>query len=513
MSEKLQEQLVKLAEAIASEKFTDPGESFDNFMSVTLGDKTYFDMNEGELKQVRDFARKLAASDELVTAIIELFVTHIVGDGLYTQITPKELGKDPEKIADIIESDPQIKTLRDNWEAFTTVNKFNGVAKNWIIRRHRDGEAILRLFRDAKIQFGSLKVPAIRFIEPDYIKGDNGKDIRHGIKTDPNDVMSILAYLYNTDGEAKPIDPKDVIHDKANVDVNFYRGFTTFYSIFTNIRRISKNLVNVSVLTGIQSAIALIRKHDTANQSKLQTFVARNSDGRPRINSGSGKPQLAVQLGAGTVIDAGPGIDYDFPAHQIKADQYIEVIKREIGTVATRTHLPLPWLLGEELQKPLSEGSPTVKFLRGEQGSLFDQVIELFWMVQESMGVNPDIRQKYNITVFGPELAVGTAEEEARVGEIEVRNGVLSPQTWAARRRRNWLIERAQTIQHRRTKQPGEVMPGDAGNTNVSNTQPSASDGGDGKTKKNPQQQEEVDLDNIEVVVENGQLIIKPKHG
>ena len=99
------------------------------------------------------------------------------------------------------------------------------------------------------------------------------------------------------------------------------------------------------------------------------------------------------------------------------------------------------------------------------------------------MGVDPALRLKYCAEFFGPELAIGSALDQARVNEIEERSGALSPQTWCSQVGRNWAVERAGMIQHRETVQPNEVMPGDLGNTNVTPDQKSAGQGGDGETK------------------------------
>ncbi len=148
--------------------------------------------------------------------------------------------------------------------------------------------------------------------------------------------------------------------------------------------------------------------------------------------------------------------------------------------VGIRFVLPVEWLKSGQPDKPLDEGSPTIKNFRTEQQRLYTPLEELFWRVQFAMGIDESKRAEFKVSFFGPNLATASTLDQAHANEIEQRAGVLSPQTWCAMNRRNYVAERANTIKHRLTKQPDEVMPGDLGNTN-----PGADGkGGDGVSKK-----------------------------
>lgn len=469
-----------IKEAIASEKFIDPDEQFAGWLPLTMGDKKVFDFAEIELKAIRDLARVLSVSDEVCVNVIKHYQNHIIGDGITINIMPIDLGSDPAKIADALD-DSKIKKMKDNWTAFCKANNFDNRLRDWVKRVHRDGEAFLRIFKNGA-EYAGIKVPAVRFIDPFFIKDAQGAPM--GIIID-KDAETVKAYHYKTDDQDKTIKAEEIIHDKRNVDIDTLRGFSSFWSIFTNVRRLSKNMVNVSVLTSILSAIALVRKHTGATQSKIDAFLAKNSDGRSRTNSVSGKNQYAQQFNAGSVLDAPTNVEYDFPAHTVQSENYIKVIDKELAMVALAFVLPVEWLKSEEPKTELSHGSPVIKNFQAEQQILFAHVEDLFWRVQDLMGVDSKVRLKYKVEFFGPTLAVGSALDQARVNEIEERSGALSPQTWCAMKGRSWALERANTIKHRLTAQPGEVMPGDSGNTNIDGTQAAAGQGGDGQTKKN----------------------------
>jgi hypothetical protein len=109
---------------------------------------------------------------------------------------------------------------------------------------------------------------------------------------------------------------------------------------------------------------------------------------------------------------------------------------------------------------------------------MFEDIQDIFWVVQGMMGVNVEsVAVKYDLLFNGKRLAVGKALDEARVDEILQKIGAQSPQTTASKHGNNWAQERAGTIKHRNTVQPGEVMPGDSGKTDAGGSQ-------DGMTKK-----------------------------
>lgn len=480
--------LLREASSLASERMVDPDESFVNYLPLQMGLQKNFYFNSQQQQQIRNTCRAMYASDEVAQNCVIHHQAHTVGDGLTLKIIPKDLGKDPKKLADSLQ-DETIKTMTENWEIFCYANNFTDRLLNWVERVHRDGEVFLRFF-EAGLKYAGKTVPSIRFIDPGYITPFPDGTYRDdsGIKFG-TDFESPKSYHYQPSEDdsttAKTISADEILHDKRNVDLETPRGLPTFYSILTNLRRVSKNLTNVSVLTSILSSIALIRKHETATGAKIDNFLNRQSDGRNRTNPVSGRQQMARYMDPGTVLDAPNGVTYDFPAHAIQSENYIKVIDKELAHIASRFVLPVEWLLGKETQNPLGEGSPVIKNFRKEQAKLYKHVTEIFWKVQSMMGVAPELRLKYCAEFFGPELGVGSTLDQARANEIKLRNGAMSPQTWASEDGRNWAVERAGMIQHRETAQPNEVMPGDSGNTNIDANQKSTGQGGDGETKKN----------------------------
>ncbi len=123
------------------------------------------------------------------------------------------------------------------------------------------------------------------------------------------------------------------------------------------------------------------------------------------------------------------------------------------------------------------------RLLYGKGSDTRGKLHEMWDKVQTMYGVSPENLKKFRPEFYGPRIPVANALDEARIGEIEQRCGVLSPQTWASSLGRNWFIERLGQLKHRATKAEDEVMPGDAGNTNVTGGQQDAGQGGSGDKK------------------------------
>src|SRR5205085_12631406 len=103
-----------------------------------------------------------------------------------------------------------------------------------------------------------------------------------GILTDREDVETVLAFC--VDGQW--IDAGEIQHRKANVDGNVRRGLPLFFPVRKNLRRAEKLLRNMSVVAEIQSAIALVRRHQGATRTAVQQFVAGQADATTASPSG-----------------------------------------------------------------------------------------------------------------------------------------------------------------------------------------------------------------------------------
>lgn len=460
----------------AAEMGDDGAENFDGWLPLRLaGSSNYYDYTLSELKAIRDVARTTTDTNEVARNIQLHRRNFIIGRGIRIDIYAEDLGDDPQKLA-AAKEDAQVRKMKSNWKQFCDTNTFTERLWEWCNRADRDGEVYLRLFDDT--------IPKIRFVDPDYIESDD-TDKPFGIIYDEADAETPAAIAYKspvTDTDEE-IPAEDMIIDKRNVDMVAPRGISSFWPVLANLRRLEKILVNSSVLATVQAAITMVRKHDTATAPRVQNFIRGQSDGINRTDS-NGKTIYARKVRPGTVLDAPKGTSYEFPSHNVDASSFVKIAEHELGHIAAAFVLPVEWLLTTEPTEPLTPGSPVVANFEVEQQRMFNKVAEVFWKVQNMMGVNTERNKiKYTLYFNGKRLAVGKALDEARVDEILTRVGGTSPQEIAAKNGNNWTISRANVIKHRATKQPGEAMPGDAGNTNPASQ---IDNGGDGNTKKTP---------------------------
>lgn len=488
----------KEAITTASQYYTDPDEAFDGWLAIGLGFQSQYLLTEGHLRLIRDTARIVCCTNDIAKAIVFLYQTYVVGDGVTTVVLPTDIGA----IGDIeayVDAKPEAEQLQliDNWKNFCKRNDLPERLDEHVERILRDGEAIHHLGKEAE------EVVA-KFVDPSFITGEQkyrGRIVGGnacGVRTDEKNRESIVALLYNDGGGENEIKPENFVFDKRGSDKNITRGISAFYPVFARLRRIEKLMVNVSVLAQIQSAIALIRKHPQTSGVQLGNFVARRANGGFKNDAVTGVDVLAQKFPRGAVVDA-KGFDYDFPAHSVATKNFLEVCHAELMHVAAVFLLPFKWLIGEELDAPLEPGSRVTKNFKRQQRLLYGngehtrgKLHEMWDKVQALNGVSPETLKKYRPEFYGPPIPVANALDEARIGEIEQRCGVLSPQTWASKLGRNWFIERIGQLKHRATKQEDEVMPGDAGNTNVTPDQKSAGQGGDGEKKNKAKPAKEV---------------------
>ncbi|HWC90404.1 MAG TPA: phage portal protein, partial [Pirellulales bacterium] len=209
-------------------------------------------VNEQQLCELRAECRLLAATNEFAINGHENRVSYLVGTGHTYRAAVRKGSKAEAALA------AQVQNVLD---AFVRENKWQRRQQEIVRRLDRDGEAFLRLFVDRQ---GCTRV---RFVEPDQIvtPGDRVSDSASsfGVLTDAEDVETVLAFFI--DGQR--VDAGQIQHRKANVDGNVKRGLPLFFPVRKNLRRAEKLLRNMSVVAEIQSAIALIRKHQGGTRS------------------------------------------------------------------------------------------------------------------------------------------------------------------------------------------------------------------------------------------------------
>ncbi|MGA2031679.1 MAG: phage portal protein [Thermoguttaceae bacterium] len=381
--------------------------------------------NEQQLAEIRLQCRTLAVNNEFAINGHENRISYVVGSGHSYRVMAAPAGGAREQLV------ADVQALLDQ---FVRINKWHKRQQEIVRRKDRDGECFLRLFTAAD---GSTRV---RFVEPGQVAappqrvGDPAAAL--GVQTERDDVETVLGYWI--DGQL--VDAREIQHRKANVDANVKRGLPLFYPVRKNLRRAEKLLRNMSTVAEIQSAIALIRKHQAATGAALDQFVRDQAN--VTVSGPTAFPASHFRrYGPGTILDATAETDYEFPAAGIDAGRFVTVLQAELRAIASRLVMP-EFMLSSDASNAnyastmVAEG-PAVKMFDRLQHDMIEDDLELIDRVVEravQAGRLPaETLDAVDIQAVPPALGVRDRLREAQADQILVRSGAMSVDTMALR--------------------------------------------------------------------------------
>ena len=376
------------------------------------------------LDLLRTECRLLAYSNEFALNALENRVNYVIGQGHRYQAVAKQ----PEDIA-------LAQKVQDIFDTFCEENDWTRRQREIMRRRDRDGEVFCRLFPSRK---GVLQ---LRFVEPEQVATPpryfNEPNMSFGIQTDPHDTETILGYWI----DGTWVDADSIFHRRANVDSNVKRGLPLLTPVRKNLRRAEKLLRNMSVVAEIQSAIALIRKHQTTEREAIRQFVQNQQSMKTVVDSETGQVRTFQHFSPGTIIDSGNNTEYQFPASAIDASKYILVLQAELRAIASRLVMPEFMLTSDAsnanyASTMIAEG-PAVRMFERLQHEIIGEDRQLFKAVIDEavlQGLLPErTRQRVLIHAIPPMLAARDRLNEAKADAILYNLGVLSKETLAMR--------------------------------------------------------------------------------
>jgi len=375
------------------------------------------------LDLLRADCRQLAYSNEFALNALENRVNYVIGQGHRYQAVAK-------KPADV----NLAEKVQDILDTFCEENDWTRRQREIMRRRDRDGEVFCRLFPSRK---GILQ---IRFVEPEQVATPpryfNEPSMSFGIQTEPYDTEAVLGYWI----DGTWVEDNSILHRRANVDSNVKRGLPLLTPVRKNLRRAEKLLRNMSVVAEIQSAIALIRKHQTTEREAIRQFV-QNQATKQVVNEETGQVQTFRHFSPGTIIDSGSNTEYQFPASAIDASKYILVLQAELRAIASRLVMPEFMLTSDAsnanyASTMIAEG-PAVRMFERLQHEIIGEDRQLFKaVIREAIYQNmlPEkTLQKVSIHAIPPMLAARDRLNEAKADSILYNLGVLSKETLAMR--------------------------------------------------------------------------------
>lgn len=432
--------------------------------------------NEAELQRVRAVGRWLAEENEFATNSHENRLAYVIGWGHTYGVTAKQ----GEEV-----SDDELAAAKEIVERFLCENRWSpsyvtgarGVRgrDSWgyrqqqnLYRRDRDGEVLLRKFR---AEDGILRV---RYVEPEHLQTPDylsGKlSIRYGIETDPNDEETVVAYWIN--GER--VDASEIQHRTRSGSVRHPRGIPIHYVVRKNLIRAQKILRNGSMVTEIQVAIAIIRKHMQATASTVQAFQQALTKSAGNQGNGS-QDNRRQRFAPGTILDASAGIEYEFPSMGVDPSRYVAALQADLRGAAAGIGQPEFMLTSDASNSNyastmVAEG-PAVKRFEYLQWDEIAFDISLIWdalsYAVEQGQLSEDLLERIEVTAEPPSVSSRDKLQEAQVAQILNGLGWLSPQTASQQFGLDYSQEQENIEQHQErnggavSRDRPELPPGD----------------------------------------------------
>lgn len=380
-------------------------------------------MTEAEHKRIRQKARRTVRQNPYAENMLKNLVSWVIGKGHKYTVTPRKNVVDKRQAQEVA---TKVQIFLDD---LLELNKWGHRQKETYKRQHRDGEAFIRIFhQDNGFTHFRFIEPADVTTPPEYQRDPSAS---FGIKTDPEDVETVQWYFVNEE----QVEPDEVQHRKMNVDMNIKRGLTSIYTVGANLNRAQQLLTNMSMLVQIQTAVAMVRKHDKTSQA-VRNF-ATNQATIETFNPATGETRRLKRFRPGTILDTKKGTEYEFPSMGADPGAPVAVLGAELRAIASANCMP-EYMVGSDASNAnysssMVAESPAVKFFDAEQAEVIEQDLELFWnAIEHAVRSNVLPREAMymlEIEVEPPVLVTRQPLPIAQANEIYVRNRIKSPQT------------------------------------------------------------------------------------
>ncbi len=375
-----------------------------------------------QLTRAREQCRQLAMTNEFAINGHENRISYIVGTGFRYRVVVRSGHQVPGHLL------VQAQTIL---EEFLLENQWFVRQQEIVRRRDRDGEAFLRFFLSPEGK------TIVRFVEPWEVapppQEAENPQASFGVHTDRHDVEHVLGYWI----QGQWVPAEDIQHRKGNVDLNVKRGVPLFYPVRKNLIRAEKLLRNMAAVSDIQTAIALIRKHHLSGRSALEQMQARVAQAQQ--TSTQGRTQYVQVFRPGTILDVYGETEYDFPARGLDASRYVVVLQAILRAVASRLVMPEFMLTSDasnaNYSSTLVAEGPAVKMFQRLQAHMREEDRQVMLRVLSDAGrtgrLPAELIPALDVQVEVPSVGVRDRLEEARVHQILVRHGAMSPATMA----------------------------------------------------------------------------------
>ncbi len=382
-------------------------------------------VDEDQLETMWAQARRMREQNATAQALVGNLINFVIGRGVI--VDPEGEDKKRDKV----------------WEAFKRRNKWKRFIKEMCNRTWRDGECFIRKFK-VDLEGGDA---SIRFIDPERIKDSNGK-VSFGIKTDPADVETPIAYmLVSADGKTQldEIPAEEIIHLKIGVDANVKRGVSYLYGIMPMLTKYEQWLNDRILLNKVRTAVALVKtiKGGAADVNRIRAQQAATSN----TERGDNRQKM---LKGGTVFTVNEGVTLEFLSPNLQASDVKHDGRNILLSIAAAKQLPEYMVTGDasnsNFASTMVSESPGVRTFESWQDFFEEPVLEIYdWVVSDSQDPDSiDLGKEIEAKAVYPPLIARNLKEETDANSVMNAAGILSKATWAAQNGLNYDKEREQ---------------------------------------------------------------------
>lgn len=390
-----------------------------------------------ELGCIREQSRLLATYNEYAKGALKNRCNFIVGYGHTVSIAAKEgfeLTDEEKTVAlDVIRAFEK----RNNWRKRQRSNQR---------RLDRDGEVFIRKFRGKE---GLI----LRYVEPeDVVSPDEEKnEYPFGIVYNSADVEDVRGYYVRTGDAIDLVPANEIQHRKLDDDLDCPRGVPLLMACRRSLAAASKIMRNVTALTKIQSHFALIRKHQQATMTAIQSMVNSTADVRV-TNPISGQAKYGREYGPGGVYDMPAGVEVDFPSQSSRPEQFLPPVAAQLRAAAASVCMAEYMFTADasnaNYSSTMMAGGPPVRAFEAAQWDMIDDDRALYdeeLALAVARGAIPeDLLARIDVKIDAPDPAVNDKLQQAQARVMDKEIGV-SPQTLIAESGRDPETERKNT--------------------------------------------------------------------
>lgn len=425
----------------------DDGEVWDGGSAVRRP-RGIFSPRASEMITKRDYeiaravCRELARENEYVIGSMETRVSYTVGEGLVWRAVPRDRMAEDRALT---------LAANDALEAFREQEEMDLVEQEWVRRQDREGSAILRTFANAD------GPPRQRFVELDQLDTPPelppGLSLRAqhalslGLEVDSRDVRTVLAYWIREDALEQPtravcdmgMGIAHVHHAKINVDLSDPLGWPTYWPVRRNMARAEKLLRNMSYVAALQAAIALIRKHSNATKTEVEAMLDQHKH-LAVTNRTTGQTERFRGVSPGTVIDGGPGVDYEAPVSSVNAANNVQVMDADLRAGAVAVQQPEFIFSGKAdggFANLLAAEGPHHKGVKRLQSRNKRPLKKIHWDALKHEvfwgRLDPRVLDRYKLEVDFPDPLVRDHLQQTQRYQILRDRGAISLHTWRAK--------------------------------------------------------------------------------